>query len=390
MKKKLIFAVFAIIALTVFCCGQESDITPNGTPNPDPDPDPMPISEYRTPCVDPITSSSPYKITYYCRAERDIAPSSKIIDCHMIPIGNPNVPGFEIWRDPQMLYNNKPSYRFKMMDQSKKRVELQALFVTQDDIDEAGLTEQEVQDHLATKTLYHFGKGEAKKGETWRYEYGLYLPEVLKDMTGIITQWHGIPDKTTVVTPENDTIYVPHKEFVDDYLSVMYFTDAIGYKKSDNIPNGYILDAGGNPPLSLQVKNGYLYLICRLDRARVHSSNSERVHIYPPNNFPESATSPEGNKTVYGIWSQPLSELPIEQWIDMKIDVKWSKFAEDGGGVLDEGFVKLYMNGELKADWTGYIGNNDEHGTYFKYGLYVPGPNGLEVRVGDFRQTKLN
>ncbi|WP_242203522.1 heparin lyase I family protein [Aestuariivivens insulae] len=389
MKKKLIFAVFTSITLTVFCCSKDSDSGPNATPDPEPDPDPVPTSEYRIPCVDPLKSSSPYKITYDYWAQGDIIPTDKIIDCHMIPIGSPNAPGFEIWRDPQMLYNGKPSYRFKMIDQSKTRVELQTLFVTQQDLDEAGLTNQDIEDHVATKSLYHFGKGEAKKGETWRYEYGLYLPEGLKDMTGIITQWHGMPDRTTVVTPEKDTIYVPHKEFVDDYLSVMYFNGAIGYNKSDDTVNGYILDAGGNPPMALRVKNGYLYLICRLDRARVTNDRDERIHIYPPNNFPESATSQEGNKTVYGIWSQPLSELPIEQWIDMKIDVKWSKFAEDGSGVLDEGFVKLYMNDELKANWTGYIGNNDEHGTYFKYGLYVPGPNGLEVRVGDFRQTKI-
>ncbi len=307
----------------------------------------------------------------------------------MIPIGSPKAEGFEIWRDPQMLYNGKPSYRFKMVDNSKTRVELQNVFVTQEDLDEAGLTQQDIEDQIALKSLYHFGKGEAKKGETWMYEYGLYLPEVLKDMKGIITQWHGMPDRTTIVTPEGDTIKVPEDEFLRDYLSVMYFNGPTGYNKSDDAVNGYSLDAGGYPPMSLQVKNGYLYLICRLDRPRVTMDSRDRVHIYPPN-MPESATSPLGNNTVYGIWSQVMDELPMEEWIDMKLIVKWSNFAEDGSGVLDEGFVRLYMNGELKADWTGYIGNNDEHGTYFKYGLYVPGPNGLEVRVGDFRQTKID
>ncbi|WP_258103489.1 polysaccharide lyase [Marinoscillum sp. MHG1-6] len=394
---KLISIVFILTALTMTSSCQTSDgdlvvrqnenLDPNTDPDPDSDPDPEPTSEFRIPCVDPLSSSNPYRILYNFHAQRDIIPISKIIDCNMIPIGAPYAEGFEIWRDPQMLYNDKPSYRFKMIDDSRKRVELHNLFVTQEDLDEAGLTEEEIAGHMATATLYHFGKGEAKKGETWSYEYGLYLPEVLKEMKGIITQWHGMPDQTTIVTPENDTMYIPHDEFVKDYLSKMYFDGQIGHNKSDDAINGYLVDEGGNPPLSLQVKDGYLYLICRIDRARVHNSN-ERIHIYPPD-MPESASSPLGTKTVYGIWSQHMDELPTEEWIDMKIVVKWSNFAEDGSGVLDEGSVKLYMNGELKADWTGYIGNNDEHGTYFKYGLYVPGPNGLEVRVGDFRQIKV-
>ena len=346
-----------------------------------------PILSDRVPCVDEIPET-PYKIRYDYTAAVDIIPERNVIDCSMIPIGSPNVPGFEIWRDPNMLYNGKPSYHFKMKDQSERRVEFQNVYVTQSDIDEAGLTEQEVSDHQLTRSLYHFGKGEAKKGETWIYEYGLYLPETITSQLGIITQWHGMPDRTTIHTPTNDTIYYKHSDFISQILSKMYFNQSIGYDKQTEQPNGYILDYGGNPPVALRVRNGYLYLLARLDRARITNDRDERIHIYPPNNFPESATSPEGNKTVFGVWSKPLSEIPLNEWIDMKFEIRWSNFAEDGSGVLDEGNIKIFMNGELMADWTGYVGNNDEHGTFFKYGLYVPGENGLEIRVGDFRQHK--
>ncbi|WP_258103488.1 polysaccharide lyase [Marinoscillum sp. MHG1-6] len=397
MKNHPAITLLLVSVLMIVCSCQTSEgdlvVRQNENPSPEPDTTPSPDSapEYRTPCVDPLESELPYFIKHNTHPEKTIISVDRILDCSMVPIGAPYAydEGYQIVRDPEILYHGIPSYYFKMESDARTRVELQSLFVTQADLDEVGLTKQDIQDHIATKTLYHFGKGEAKKGETWSYEYGLYLTEELRTMSGIISQWHGMPDKTTLVTPANDTIYVPHKEFVDDYLSVMYFNEAIGYNKSDDTVNGYIVDAGGNPPMGLKVKNGYLHLVCMIDRARVHSSTKERIHIYPPNNFPESATSPEGNKTVYGLWAQKLSELPVEQWIDMKFVVRWSNFAADGSGVLDEGIVKFYMNGELKVDWTGYIGNNDEHGTYFKYGLYVPESNGLEVRVGDFRQTKI-
>lgn len=385
MKKFRLITIVALGSLMQYACSG-SDVTEE-----------LPIEVIeppvykvdRVPCVDDLNTQSPYPIRYDYNAQEDIIPTSKVLDCSMIPIGSPKTAGYEIYRDPTMLYNNKPSYRFKMISDRERRVELQNLYVTQEDIDEAGLTSQQVSDYQRTHSLYKFGKGEVKKGETATYEYGLYLPEKLKDMTGIITQWHGMPDRTTIVTPANDTMFVPHDEFVKDYLSRMYFKSSIGYDSVSNQPNGYILDSGGNPPMALRVRNGYLYLIARIDRARVTNDRGpERVHIYPPSNWPESATSPLGTKSVYSVYAEKLEDLPIEEWIDMKFVVRWSDFAEDGSGILDKGNVKLYMNGELKADWTGFIGNNDKHGTYFKYGLYVPGPNGLEVRVGDFKQTR--
>lgn len=340
-------------------------------------------SAQRTPCVDSVPGS-PQQITSEFNAQEDIIPESEIIDCSMIPIGSPDVPGYEIWRNPNFLYKGKHSYYFKMESDKEKRVELQSLYVTQADINGAGLTAQEVVDYQSTKSLYHFGKGEAQKGETWTYEYGLYLPASLSNKTGIITQWHGMPDRTTIVTPSGDTVYYEHADFMDKVASQMYFNKHIGYNKSDNKPNGYYRDYGGNPPMALRVKNGYLYLICRTDHLRV-TDPDERTHIYPPN-MPSFATSPEGNKEIFGVWSKLLSELPVEEWIDIKFEVTWSRWAEDGSGIIDDGNIKLYLDGVLMADWTGPIGNNDRHGTYFKYGLYVPGPNGLEVRLAGFNQ----
>ena len=107
-------------------------------------------SVQRTPCVDPIPRS-PQQITSEFNAQEDIIPESEIIDCSMIPIGSPDVPGYEIWRDPKFLYKGKPSYYFKMESDKERRVELQSLYVTQADIDEADLTAQEIVDYRSDR-----------------------------------------------------------------------------------------------------------------------------------------------------------------------------------------------------------------------------------------------
>ena len=100
----------------------------------------------RTACVEAIPGSRK-KIAYSFHAQADIVPESQILDCSMIPIGATDVSGYGIWRDPDKLYKGMPSYHFKMKDDKERRVELQALYVTQSDIVEAGLTQQEIQDH---------------------------------------------------------------------------------------------------------------------------------------------------------------------------------------------------------------------------------------------------
>ncbi len=341
----------------------------------------------RTACVEAIPGSRK-KIAYSFHAQADIVPESQILDCSMIPIGATNISGYGIWRDPDKLYKGMPSYHFKMKDDKERRVDLQALYVTQSDIVEAGLTQQEIQDHQSVLSLYHFGKGEAKKGERWVYEYGLYLPSSIdSNSSGIITQWHGMPDRTTMKKPDGTVVKYALNDFKTQIMSTMYFKRAIAYNKSSDKENGYIRDYGGNPPVALKVGDGYLYLVCRVDYSRV-TIPGERIHMRPP--LASSKTSPEGNKKIFGVWEKRLSQLPKNQWMDMKFEIYWSKWKNDGSGIIDDGNIKFYVDGKLLADWSGPLGNNDEHGSYFKYGIYVPGSDGIEVWAAGFNQYRVD
>lgn len=346
------------------------------------------IDAYAQPTsVDPFTSSR-VRISHKINAPVDIVSEVEILDRSMVPIGATDARhGYGIWRDPEKLYRGIPSYHFWMKDNKHKRVELQALYVTQNDIDDAGLSAKEIQDHQLALSLYHFGKGEAPKGERWVYEYGLYLPSSIgPTSSGIIAQWHGMPDRTTLKHSDGKVTEYSLSEFVTQIMSSMYFKGAVAYSKTNSRPNGIIRDYGGNPPIALKVGDGCLYLVCRVDRSRVTVPN-EKIHMRPP--LVESKKSPEGNKTIFGVWEEHLSNLPKNQWLNMKFEIYWPLLKEDNLGPCENGNIKFYMNGKLQADWTGPLGNNDKHGTYFKYGIYVPGPEGLEIWQAGLHQYRI-
>lgn len=68
----------------------------------------------------------------------------------------------------------------------------------------------------------------------------------------------------------------------------------------------------------------------------------------------------------------------------------WPEVKEGGLGLEENGEIKFYLDGELMADWSGSLGNNDKHGSYFKYGIYVPGESGVEVWEAGFKQRRID
>ena len=82
MKTKSKLRIVILIAfLLINCSGSDNDPVIIDQ-NPDPGPNPEPISEFRVPCVDPVNTSSPYKIKYDYSAAVDIIPTSKVIDSY--------------------------------------------------------------------------------------------------------------------------------------------------------------------------------------------------------------------------------------------------------------------------------------------------------------------
>lgn len=313
--------------------------------------------------------------------QSQLVDSVDIIDKNMVPVGAKK-PGYHIWQDTKNPYRGKASYRFYAQDDKQTRIEMTALFATAKDI--AEMTEQQVKAHKAAKSLYHFGKGMIKAGETWTYEYGLYLPSSLNAHSqGIISQWHGIPDRTTVMLPNGTLKTYSLEAFNSEILSQMYFVGPIGHNVTTKQANGYKVDQGGYPPMSLKVGNGSLYLLVRADYARV-TDKTDRVNLRPPKTGPK--TSPKGSKHVSIPFMKRLDKLPRDTWIDMKWEIRWPSWPAGGHTKPPKGTIKLSMDGIEVLSWVGPLGNNDAHPPYFKYGIYKAGPNGMDVSLAGFKQ----
>ena len=350
----------------------------------------MANAQIAAPCVDPI----PVELTEIkarTNVQISIQTKASLIDCNMVPVGA-NRDGYHLWRDPNNLYQGKPSYHFYMKDDKTNRVELSSAFVTQENIDK--LSKDKIDENIAAKSLYHYGQGFVTKGEAWTYEYGLWLPSSLdKKSKGIISQWHGVVDRTTVSDPSGNLTNYSLSDFNSYVLTKMRFKGSIGYDLKTNKENGYKVDQGGYPPLSLKVGEGNLYLLARVDHNRI-TDKTDRINLRPPQKKSKAKAvmqmkrSKGGSKEISIPFWKPLTELPKDQWIDMKWEIVWSDWADNGRGILNDGSIRLWLDGKQVLDWVGPIGNNDEHGTYFKYGIYKPGASGIEVRLAGFNQFK--
>ena len=313
----------------------------------------------------------------------DIVDEKVLLGGKMLPVGTKK-PGYHIWEDRENRYNNQPSYHFYMKDGNAERVELSSIYTTKDAVKH--LDRRELKEHANAKSIYHFGTGFVERGKPWVYEYGLWIPSSMDETTeGIISQWHGTADRTSILTPEGEVITYALRDFNRKVLSKMKFIENIGIDLKSGKPNGYYVDQGGYPPLSLKVGGGYLHLLARADFSRV-TDKSDRVNL-KPHEIGVVKYSPRKSKMVTIPFRKKLDQLAKDRWINVKWEIRWSEW--DGPRSLKDGTIKLHLDGEKMLDWVGPIGNNDKHGTYFKYGVYKAGESGIEVKLGGYRQYPL-
>ena len=315
--------------------------------------------------------------------QTEVVTPSQLIGGNMIPVGSKGL-GYEIRKDTQNQYKGNTTFHFLRKDDQKTRVEFSSAFITSFDIQE--LSKKQIDQHIAAKSLYHFSKGIVGKGQPWVYEYGLWLPKSINQKTqAIISQWHGVADRTTIQTPEGEIKTFSLETFNDKILTRMFFKKNLGFDKTTKKPNGTRVDQGGYPPVSLKLGDGFLYLLARADFSRV-TDKSDRVNLRP-SQVGKIKYSPLRTKVVTIPFAKKLDSLPREQWIDMKWVITWSEW--NPSGKRTNGSILLFMDGKKVIDWNGPLGNNDDHGTYFKYGLYKTGATGAEIKLSGFRQRRL-
>ena len=194
-------------------------------------------------------------LTERVNVQADSARVNQIIDDCWVAVGTKKP--HAIQRDFTRMFNGKPSYRFELKEddntlsgyakgETKGRAEFSYCYATSDDF--KGLPADVYQKAQITKTVYHHGKGICPQGASRDYEFAVYIPSSLgSDVSTIFAQWHGMPDRTLVQTPQGEVKKLTIDEFVELEKTTIF-------KKNEGHEKVAKLDKQGNPVKDKQGK----------------------------------------------------------------------------------------------------------------------------------------
>ncbi|MDE1461326.1 heparin lyase I family protein [Spartinivicinus poritis] len=218
------------------------------------------------------------------------------------------------------------------------------------------------------------------------------------DMSVIIAQWHGTPDRLKY-RHETDQPWQYQQLEVSDYSDKVLEASLNQYHELKQ--QDYLFDQGGFPPMALKIKDGYLALIANYYRYPVHDRRltrcpkisvsgeipakigrfyvcdykTKQLKPYFMANSINNVESHFNNNWASGvsvIWKHPITPSLFDQWVTLTVIVNWPHWENDDFNRLQYGRVQLYNTetAQKLADYNGPIGNNDEWAPYFKFGIY--------------------
>ncbi|NDV79509.1 heparin lyase I family protein [Dysgonomonas sp. 511] len=344
-------------------------------------------------------------ITERVNIQVDSARTAQIIDGEWVAVGTKKK--HAVTYDYSLPFNGKPSFRFELKEgdntlsgysagETKGRAELSYCYATPEDF--AGLSSETYANAQKMKTVYHYGKGISKQGSTMKYTFSVYVPSSLRDdVSTIFAQWHGMPDRTLVSTPDGVVKKLTDAEFADLY-DRMIFKKNIAHDKIEvtdpkgNITykagkaNGWLVEQGGYPPLAFGFTNGYFYIKANSDRKWL-TDKTDRCNADPAKvAIMQPVTSDYKASTI--AYKSHFDEFPKDCWITFVTEVKWTEYNGQreeikAPGKLD---VKMSYSKDGKAiskhiveNETILIGRNDDDGYYFKFGIYRVGNSTVPV-----------
>lgn len=329
---------------------------------------------------DPFTyTGKGERVTSRLSAQRDVPTPEEVIDGKYIVVGNPEPAGM-LYRDVINSYKGHPVYRFEATPEVN-RVELTTCYASNLD----GVSEAKLAELSALANLYAYND-QGSYGDTITYDWYARFPEPLKeDARGIFAQWHGRPDRTLVETPEGELKELSPDEFFELLKTTRFVNKEgnIGVDIETGEPNGWKVDGSSGGPIgAFKFQDGHMCLLVRND-PYARSDNTVRIKPKPVVRTYQQIEHKSGG-VAYAL---PISEVPINQWLHFKVQIKYSSYRRDSNQAQSSGFVKVWIDGEQVADWQGDIGKNDTKGPYFKYGIYKPGADGFKVDCAGFEQT---
>ncbi|MDD2285269.1 MAG: heparin lyase I family protein [Paludibacter sp.] len=346
--------------------------------------------------------------------QNEFADSTSILDNEWIAVGAKTE--YAIGKDFSLPFNGKPSYRFELKSddntlqgyakgETKGRAELSFCYATREDV--AMMSQHQISNLIAAKNVYHYGKGSCDQGSEKHYRFSVYIPSSLSEnVNTIFAQWHGMPDRTLLRTPDGIIKKVTLDEF-SDFAEEIIFKKDTGYDKvpvkdkNGNIksdakgnplykaaskPNGWIVEQGGYPPLAFGFSNKYFYIKANSDRKWL-SDKTDRCNVNP---VKAEVLIPQQSayKTSTLAYKRPFNDFPKDRWITFSIKVKWTSYGKENEQILAPGMLDVYMEYEQNASKVSehivdnahiLIGRNDEMGYYFKFGIYRVGNSTVPV-----------
>jgi len=353
-------------------------------------------------------------LTKRVNVQTELAPADAIIDDEWVAVGTKAE--HAICLDSTTLFQGKPSFRFELRKEdntlagysegeTKGRAELSYAYVTADDV--KNLTAEQIENSMQAKNIYHHGKGICGQGSTMYYRFSIYVPSTLPDdVNTIFAQWHGVPNRTVVQTPEGIVKQLSDEEFAE-LLQKMDFKNDTGYDKIyrndtdgktvldktgkpafklSKEPNGWLVDQGGYPPLAFSFSDGYFNIKANANR-RFLNDKTDRTNI-STGKASTGDVRKSNYKTSTLVYKNDLSQFPKNQWVTFYTQIKWNKFSGISGKIEDEGLIDVMMSYDKKGkeinehivdNMKVSVGNNNKEGAYFKFGIYRVGNSTVPV-----------
>lgn len=352
-------------------------------------------------------------LTERVNVQADSARIDQIIDGRWVAVGAKKK--HAIQRDFTCLFNGKPSYRFELRredntlegygkGETKGRAELSYCYATSADFN--GLPADAYRKAQITKTVYHHGKGICPQGASRDYEFSVYIPSDLdSNVSTIFAQWHGMPDRTLVQTPEGEVKKLTVDEFIElDKTTI--FKKNTGYEKVAKLnklgnpvkdkkgnpvykavkKNGWLVEQGGYPPLAFGFSGGWFYIKANSDRRWLTdkddrcNANPEKTPIMKP------VTSEYKASTI--AYKMPFADFPKDCWVTFRIHIDWTTYGKEAETIVKPGKLDVQMEYADKKKTVKehivnneeiLIGRNDDDGYYFKFGIYRVGNSTVPV-----------
>lgn len=352
-------------------------------------------------------------LTERVNVQADSARTNQIIDDCWVAVGT-NKP-HSIQRDYTIPFKGEPSYRFELkaddntlegyaQGETKGRAEFSYCYATSADFKDRPTHVYENAQKL--KTVYHHGKGICPQGASREYEFSVYIPSTLdSNVSTIFAQWHGMPDRSLVSTPEGEVKKLTTAEFLKLYDRMIFKKDTAYDKevrldkqgnpqkdKEGNIlyktgkANGWRVEQGGYPPLAFGFSGGWFYIKANSDRAWLSdktdrcNANVEKTPVMKP------VTSTFKASTI--AYKMPYADFPKDRWITFRIHIDWTVYGKEAETILKPGMLDVQMSYQEKGKAVSHsiidkeeilIGRNDEDGYYFKFGIYRVGNSTIPV-----------